>query len=89
MARSRSSDGTYRGEGLGAASFAPLDIACGMSGRFMTPNVEEVAPYAAALVTAREVNPLLAKSPQCSPLRRSGTFFNGLPSARSAFTRQA
>ncbi|RMF72968.1 MAG: ISKra4 family transposase [Planctomycetota bacterium] len=52
---------TYRGDGPGATSLVPLDVACGMSGRFMTPDVEEMAAHAAAMVTPREVHQLLAK----------------------------
>ena len=53
---------TYRGDWSAGSSLAPLDIACGMSGRFMTPDVEEMAAHAAAMVTPREMHQLLTKS---------------------------
>jgi len=52
---------TYRGQGPGAASSAPLDDACGMCGRYMTPDVEEMAALGAAMLTANEVRELLGK----------------------------
>ncbi len=53
---------TYRGDGVGAASAIPLDNVCGMAGRFMTPDVEEMAAFAAAMLTANEAEQLLAKT---------------------------
>ena len=53
---------TYRGDGAGAASAVPLDDACGMRGRYMTPDVEEMAAFASAMLTAREAEQLLAKA---------------------------
>lgn len=52
---------TYRGDGAGAASATPLDDLCGMRGRYMTPDVEEMAAFGAAMLTANEVEQLLAK----------------------------
>jgi hypothetical protein len=42
----------YRADGGGAGSFAPLDDACGMRDRFMTPDVEEMVAFGAAMLTA-------------------------------------
>ena len=53
---------TYRGDGPEAESLVPLDVACGMSGRFMTTDIEEMAAHAAAMVMPREVHELPAKS---------------------------
>jgi hypothetical protein len=53
---------TYRGDGAGAASTVPLDDECGMRGRYMTPDVEEMAAFASAMLTARETEQLLAKT---------------------------
>jgi len=53
---------TYRGDGAGAAGAVPLDDACGMRGRYMTPDVEEMVAFAAAMLTARETEQLLAKT---------------------------
>lgn len=53
---------TYRGDGAGAVSTVPLDDACGMRGRYMTPDVEEMAAFASAMLTAREAEQLLAKT---------------------------
>lgn len=53
---------TYRGDGVGAANAVPLDDACGMRGRYMTPDVEEMAAFASAMLTARETEQLLAKT---------------------------
>lgn len=51
----------YAGDG-GGASHVPLDEACGMTGQFMTPEVAEMAMFAVALITPREVEQLLAKT---------------------------
>jgi hypothetical protein len=53
---------TYRGDGAGAASAVPLDDACGMRGRYMTADVEEMVAFASAMLTARETEQLLAKT---------------------------
>lgn len=53
---------TYRGDGAVALCAVPLDEACGMRGRYMTPDVEEMAAFAAAMLTAREAEQLLAKA---------------------------
>lgn len=53
---------TYRADGVGAASFVPLDVACGMRSRFMTHDVEEMAALGMAMLTATEVELLLAKT---------------------------
>lgn len=52
---------TYRGDGRGAATATPLDELCGMQGRYMTPDIEEMAAFGAAMLTANEVEQLLAK----------------------------
>ncbi len=52
---------TYRGDGSAASSATPLDDMCGMRGRYMTPDVEEMAAFSAAMLTANEVEQLLAK----------------------------
>lgn len=53
---------TYRGDGPGKGSVVPLDDACGMRGRFMTPDIEEMAAVGAAMLTATEVELLLGKA---------------------------
>lgn len=52
----------YRGDGPDTGSSFPLDEACGMRNRFMTPDVEEMVAYSSALLTATEVEQLLAKT---------------------------
>jgi hypothetical protein len=52
----------YRGAGRGAASAVPLDEACGMHGRFMTADLEELAALGMAMLTAREVEQLLGRT---------------------------
>lgn len=52
----------YRGDGPDAGSSFPLDEACGMRDRFMTPDVEEMVAYSSALLTATEVEQLIAKT---------------------------
>ena len=72
---------TYRGDGSGAKGVVPLDLACGMTNRFMTPDVEEMSMYATAMVTPREAEQLLAKTLPEAPsataiqnaMRRIGT----------------
>jgi len=51
----------YAGDG-GGAGHVPLDEACGMTGQFMTSEVAEMAMFAVALITPREVEQLLAKT---------------------------
>jgi len=51
----------YASDGGGAAH-VPVDEACGMTGQFMTPEVAEMAMFAVALITPREVEQLLAKT---------------------------
>ena len=53
---------TYRGDGPGKGSAVPLDDACGMGGRFMTADVEEMAVIGMAMLTAPEVEQILAKA---------------------------
>jgi len=53
---------TYRGEVAGMGGVAPLDDACGMRGRFMTADVEEMAVLGMAMLTAPEVEQVLAKA---------------------------
>ncbi len=53
---------TYRGDGPSAPSAVPLDQSCGMAGRFMTPDVEEMAATSMAMLTANETALLLAKT---------------------------
>lgn len=51
----------YRGDAPDSPSFIPLDQMCGMIGAFMTPDVEEMAAFGAAMLTATEVEQLLGK----------------------------
>jgi hypothetical protein len=51
----------YRADGAGAPRSVPLDEACGMVGRYLTPDVEEMAAVGAAMLTAVEVEQLLGK----------------------------
>jgi hypothetical protein len=53
---------TYRGDVAGMGGAAPLDDACGMRGRFMTADVEEMAVLGMAMLTATEVEQVLAKA---------------------------
>jgi hypothetical protein len=53
---------TYRADGPGKHSVVPLDDACGMRGRFMTPDVEEMAALAMSMLTAKEVEQILRKA---------------------------
>lgn len=53
---------TYRGDVAGMGGVAPLDDACGMRGRFMTADVEEMAVLGMAMLTAPEVEQVLAKA---------------------------
>jgi hypothetical protein len=53
---------TYRADGPGRASTVPLDDACGMRGRFMTAEVEEMVALGMAMLTATEVAQLLGKA---------------------------
>jgi Uncharacterised protein family (UPF0236) len=53
---------TYRADGIDGASVVPLDDACGMRGRFMTADVEEMAALGMAMLTAAEVEQILAKA---------------------------
>ena len=53
---------TYAVDGAGSARAVPLDDACGMAGRFMTPDVEEMAALGMAMLTAPEVELILAKA---------------------------
>jgi hypothetical protein len=53
---------TYRADGAGKGSAVPLDGACGMRGRFMTADVEEMAAVGMAMLTAPEVAEILAKA---------------------------
>jgi len=52
---------TYRGDGPGAGKHIPLDEACGMSGRYMTPDVEEMAAMALAMLTQNEAEQIVGK----------------------------
>lgn len=52
----------YRADGVGKGSAVPLDDACRMSGRFMTTDVEEMAAIGMAMLTAPEVEQILAKA---------------------------
>ena len=51
----------------GGASVIPLDAHCGMRDRYMTPDVEEMALFASAMLVPREVERLLAKTLPCAP----------------------
>jgi hypothetical protein len=51
----------YRADGRGAPKAIPLDDACGMSDRFMTPDLEEMSAMSAAMLTQQEAEQLLAK----------------------------
>jgi hypothetical protein len=53
---------TYRADGRGKPSVVPLDDACGMRGRFMTAEVEEMAALGMAMLTAPEVAKMLDKA---------------------------
>lgn len=55
----------YAGQGTG--TFAPLDARCGMIGRYLVPQVEELACFASASMTPEEVETLLAKAMPQAP----------------------
>lgn len=52
---------TYRSDGPDARASTPLDDRCGMAGRYMTPDIEELAAIGAAMLTANEAEMLLGK----------------------------
>lgn len=47
---------------VGGEGMFPVDQTCGMVGRYMTPDVEEMAAFSAALMVPREVETLLGKA---------------------------
>lgn len=51
----------------GGRGLAPIDVACGMVGRFMTADVEELSAFSAALGTPSEAADLLAKALRDGP----------------------
>ena len=53
--------------GTGTGSFAPLDARCGMTGRYMAPQIEDLVCYAAASSTPVEVEQLLRKALPAAP----------------------
>ena len=55
----------YAGNGTG--TFAPLDARCGMTGRYMAPQLEDLVCYAAASSTPVEVEQLLRKALPSAP----------------------
>jgi len=65
----------YRGDGPGAGKHIPIDDACGMSGRFMTPDVEEMSAMALAMLTQGEaeliVGKLLPRGPSATAIRNA------------------
>lgn len=46
----------------GGTGFAPIDVACGMVGRFMTADVEELSAFTAAIGPPSEAADVLAKA---------------------------
>lgn len=50
----------YQPDG-GGEGVVPLDQRCGMAGRYMTPDVEEMTAYGAAMLVPREVERLLGR----------------------------
>jgi hypothetical protein len=53
---------TYRADGVGKKTIVPLDDCCGMRGRFMASDVEEMVALGMAMLTAAEVELLLGKA---------------------------
>ena len=51
----------YREDGPSTSRVVPLDQACGMTNRFMTPDVEEMVATSMAMLTANETALLLSK----------------------------
>ena len=45
----------------GGLGMMPLDVRCGMEGRYMTPDVEEITTFASAMLVPQEVKALLDK----------------------------
>jgi hypothetical protein len=52
---------TYRANGCGKTTALPLDDACGMRGRFVIANVEELAALGMTMLTSAEVGLELEK----------------------------
>ena len=51
----------------GGLGLMPLDVRCGMVGRYMTPDVEEMSTFASAILVPREAEALLAKALPMGP----------------------
>ncbi len=50
-----------------ACSVVPLDAQCGMTGRFMTPEVEEMVAFACSMMTPCEVEQIMTKALPVAP----------------------
>lgn len=57
----------YYQQDAGGDGLAVIDLGCGMVDRFMTPDVEEMAAFSAAMLTPSEVECLLAKALRVGP----------------------
>jgi hypothetical protein len=53
--------------GTGTGTFAPLDARCGMEGRYVAPQIEDLVCFAAASSTPVEVEQLLRKALPAAP----------------------
>ena len=49
------------------SGFCPLDVRCGMQGRYMTPDVEELTAYSCAYMVPREVERLVGLALPAAP----------------------
>jgi hypothetical protein len=83
----------YRADGPGAAKAVPLDDACGMTERFMTPDLEEMSAMCAAMLTQQETEQLLAKvlpeGPSATAIRNVTTRLGDELAARADELEQA
>jgi hypothetical protein len=83
----------YCADGPDAAKAIPLDDACGMTGRLMTPDLEEMSAMCAAMLTQQETEQLLAKilpeGPSATAIRNVTTRLGEELEARSDDLEQA
>lgn len=57
----------YYASASGAGGVVPLDAQCGMTSRFMTPEVEEMVAFACSAMTPCEVEQIMAKALPTAP----------------------
>lgn len=83
---------------VGGDGILPLDLRCGMARRFLTPDLEEIAAFSAALLVPREIETLMRKLLPQGPsataiqevIREVGTFANDFePELEDAMKQEA